>query len=138
MWHNVKWGNSIEGKMGWIYLWRSILVSILLHFHGIIFETLLLTLTDDIFETGAYRVPSKSQNSTVLGQGGLSSTQCSNPSRACRWHHPFGTNNYPPFRHSTQNQVQGVLCLRGFLRLWKNNHVSRKPCKRRSDIVLNG
>ena len=23
--------------------------------------------------------------------------------------------------------LQGVLCLRGFLRLWKNNHVSRKP-----------
>ena len=20
-------------------------------------------------------------------------------------HHPFGTNNYPPFRHSTKNQV---------------------------------
>jgi hypothetical protein len=36
-------------------------------------------LTDLIFETGAYGVPS---NSTVLGQGGLSSTQCSNPSWA--------------------------------------------------------
>ena len=35
-------------------------------------------------------------------------------------------------------QVQGVLCLRGFLRLWKNNCISRKPCKRRSDLVLNG
>ena len=34
--------------------------------------------------------------------------------------------------------IQGVLCLRGFLRLWKNNSVSRKPCKRRSDLVLNG
>ena len=32
-------------------------------------------LTDGIFETGAYGVPSKSQNSTVLGQGGPSSTQ---------------------------------------------------------------
>ena len=39
-------------------------------------------LTDGIFETGAYAVPSKSQNSTVLGQGGPSSTQCSNPSWA--------------------------------------------------------
>jgi hypothetical protein len=39
-------------------------------------------LTDGIFETGAYGVPSKSQNSTVLGQGGPSSTQCSNPSWA--------------------------------------------------------
>ena len=29
-------------------------------------------LTDGIFETGAYVVPSKSQNSTVLGQGGSS------------------------------------------------------------------
>ena len=28
-------------------------------------------LTDGIFETGAYAVPSKSQNLTVLGQGGL-------------------------------------------------------------------
>jgi hypothetical protein len=42
----------------------------------------LVTLTDGIFETGAYGVPSKSQNSTVLCQGGPSSTQCSNPSWA--------------------------------------------------------
>ena len=35
----------------------------------------LWALTDGIFETGAYRVPSKSQNPTVLGQGGPSSTQ---------------------------------------------------------------
>ena len=34
--------------------------------------------------------------------------------------------------------LQGVLCLRCFLRIWKNNRVSRKPCKRRSDLVLNG
>ena len=46
---------------------------------------LKLPLTDDIFETGAYRDPSKSQNSTVLGQGGSSSTQ-SNPSWAFCWH----------------------------------------------------
>ena len=39
-------------------------------------------LTDGIFETGAYGVPSKSQNPTILGQGGPSSTQCSNPSWA--------------------------------------------------------
>ena len=39
-------------------------------------------LTDRIFETGAYGVPSKSQNPTVLDQGGPSSTQCPNPS--CR------------------------------------------------------
>jgi hypothetical protein len=38
-------------------------------------------LTDGIFETGAYGVPIKSQNPTV------------------------GTNNYPPFRNSTKNQV---------------------------------
>ena len=30
------------------------------------------TLTDGIFETGAYGVPSKSQNPTILGQGGPS------------------------------------------------------------------
>ena len=39
-------------------------------------------LTDGIFETDAYAVPSKSQNSAVLGQGVLSSTQCSNSSWA--------------------------------------------------------
>ena len=38
-----------------------------------------MLLTDGIFETGAYGVPSKSQNATVLSQGGPSSTQCSNP-----------------------------------------------------------
>ena len=36
-------------------------------------------LTDGIFETGAYRVPSKSQNPIISGQGGPSNTQCSNP-----------------------------------------------------------
>ena len=40
-------------------------------------------LTDGIFETGAYGVPSKSQNPTVLGQGSPSSTQCSKPSCTC-------------------------------------------------------
>ena len=64
-----------------------------------------LLLTDGIFETGAYAVPCKSQNLTVLGQRGLSSTQYSNPSWACHWHHPFGTINYPPFRHTSKNQV---------------------------------
>ena len=59
-------------------------------------------LTDGIFKTGAYRVPSKSQNPTVLGQGGPSSTKCSNPSWACRLHHTFGTNNNSPFPHSTK------------------------------------
>ena len=39
-------------------------------------------LTDGIFETGAYRVPSKSQNPAILGQGGTFSIQCSNPSWA--------------------------------------------------------
>ena len=68
-------------------------------------EILDLTLTDGIFETGAYGVPSKSQNPTVLGQGGPSSTQYSNPSWACCWHHRFGTINYPPFRYSTKNQA---------------------------------
>jgi hypothetical protein len=63
------------------------------------------TLTDDIFETGAYEAPSKSQNPIVLGQGGPPFIQSSNPSWACSWHHLFGTNNYPPFRHSTKNLV---------------------------------
>ena len=61
-------------------------------------------------KTGAYGVPSKSQNPTVLGQGGLFSTQCSNPSWACHWHHLFRTNNYPPFRHSTQNMEFVKVC----------------------------
>ncbi len=62
-------------------------------------------LTDGIFETGGYTVPCKSQNSTILGQSGLSSAQYQNPSWACHWHHPFGTINYPPFRHTSKNQV---------------------------------
>ena len=39
-------------------------------------------LTDGIFETDAHGVPSKSQNPTILGQGGPSSTRCSNSSWA--------------------------------------------------------
>ena len=46
-------------------------------------------LTDGIFETGVYAVPSKSRNSTVLGQGGSSSIQCSNPSWTYHWQHSF-------------------------------------------------
>ena len=34
--------------------------------------------------------------------------------------------------------IHEVLCLRSFLRLWKKKRVSRKPCKWRSDLVLNG
>jgi hypothetical protein len=94
-------------------------------------------LTNGIFETGSYGVLSKSQNPSVLGQGGPSkgqlilkqncravtspkkrflgevmarnfclltlSTQSSNPSWA--WHHPFSTNNYPPFRHIAKSQT---------------------------------
>ena len=64
------------------------------------------SLTGGIFETGAYRVPSKSQNSTVLCQGGPSSSnKCSNPSWAWRRCHPFGTNHYPPFQPTIKNQV---------------------------------
>ena len=40
------------------------------------------TLTDGIFETGAYVVPSKSQITTILGQDGSSSTQCSQTGHA--------------------------------------------------------
>ena len=39
-----------------------------------------LNLTDTIFESCPYRVPSKSQNPTILGQRGLTSTQWSHPS----------------------------------------------------------
>ena len=53
----------------------------------------ILQNSDGIFETGAYRVPSKSQNPTVLGQGGPYSTQCSNLAGhtvgTIRWHHPL-------------------------------------------------
>ena len=54
-------------------------------------------LTGSIFETGAYGVPSKLQNPTILGQCGPFSTQCSNPSWACCWRHPIGISNYPAF-----------------------------------------
>ena len=54
-------------------------------------------LKDGIFETGAYGVSSKSQNPIVLGQSGPSSSQYSNSSWACHWHHPFDIKNYPPF-----------------------------------------
>ena len=40
----------------------------------------VVLLTDGIFETGEYGVPSKSQNPTVLGQGGSCSTHSSNSS----------------------------------------------------------
>ena len=33
---------------------------------------------------------------------------------------------------------EGVLCLRCILRLWRNDHISRKQCKGESDLVLNG
>ena len=35
-------------------------------------------------------------------------------------------------------QENRKVCLPKFLRLWKNNCVSRKSCKRRSDLALNG
>ena len=41
--------------------------------HALKFDVTCVHLTDGIFETSAYRVPSKSQNPTVLGQGGPSS-----------------------------------------------------------------
>ena len=79
----------------WRYFWNILQY---LNWHSeklidYILEWLILggLLTDSIFETGAYRVPSKSLNPTVLGQGGPCSTQCSHPSRACCWRHPFDT-----------------------------------------------
>ena len=38
---------------------------------SLLFPKVLEGLNSGIFETGAYAVPSKSQNSTVLGQGDL-------------------------------------------------------------------
>ena len=43
-------------------------------------------ITDGILETGALGVLRKSQNPTVLGQDGSSSTQCSHASWECHWH----------------------------------------------------
>ena len=40
-------------------------------------------------------------------------------------------------KYNKNASIQGVLCLRCFSRLRKNS-VSRKPCKQRSDLVLNG
>jgi hypothetical protein len=66
---------SMDLEVHSLYSWtKSALMYFILSFH--------LILTDGIFETGAYGVPSKSQNPTILGQGGPSSTQCSNPSWA--------------------------------------------------------
>ena len=54
-----------------------------LEFIGLVINCLWCTikeywcdLKDGIFETDAYRVPSKSQNPTVLDQVGPASTQC--------------------------------------------------------------
>ena len=70
-----------------------------------------INLTDDIFEIGAYGVPSKSQNPAVLGQGGSSSTQCSNPSWTCRLRCgnvvPDGTNwQLAPYCYITNEWCQ--------------------------------
>ena len=53
----------------------------------------MYSLTDGIFETGAYGVPNKSQNPTVLDQGGPSRAQCSHPCWAC---HPIATIHLTP------------------------------------------
>ena len=79
----------------------------------------MFSLSDGIFETGAYGVPSISQNPTVLGQGSPSSAQCLNPSWACHCHYRFGTINYPPFRHSIENQVfNPTLDFLFFAKIW--------------------
>ena len=55
-----------------------------------------MPLTDGIFETGAYGVPSKSQNPTVLGQDLVPNVQTLAG-------HDVGTNNYPPFQPTIKN-----------------------------------
>ena len=64
-------GNPL-GKLAWLF--------------DTVYDKVSKTLTEGIFETGAYGVPSRSQNPTVLDQGGPSSTLCSNSSLAFVWH----------------------------------------------------
>ena len=52
----------------------TLLLILSFFFFTLFLKSCTLLLTDGIFETGAYGVPSKSQNSTVLCQGGPSST----------------------------------------------------------------
>ena len=61
-----------------------------------ILTNITVPLTDDIFETGAYGVPSKSQNPTVLGQDLVPNVQTLAG-------HDVGTNNYPPFQPTIKN-----------------------------------
>ena len=63
-----------------------------------ILTNITVPLTDGIFETGAYGVPSKSQNPTVLGQDLVPNVQTLAG-------HDVGTNNYPPFQPTIKNQV---------------------------------
>ena len=53
-------------------------------------------LTDGIFETGAYGVPSKSQNPTVLDQGGPSSHLVPNVQTLAGHVHLAPTMNFCP------------------------------------------
>ena len=50
----------------------------------------------------------------------------------------IGYSGVALFKKDLYSTGPGILCLHCFLRLWKNNHVSRKPRKQRSDLVLNG
>ena len=60
-------------------------------------------LNQTIFETGVMETLTKSQNSTVLDQGVLASTQRSHPSGFCIWCCLFGDNGYSPFKSTTKN-----------------------------------
>ena len=60
--------------------------------------------------------PTKSQNQTILGQGGPYSTQCSKPNWACSWHHPFGTIRLAPTTtlhfdtvHKTKYRMRAII-----------------------------
>ena len=46
----------------------------------------------------------KSQNTTILGQGGLASTQWSHPIRFRHMRPSFGGNGNPIFKRTAQNQ----------------------------------
>ena len=112
----------------WFFLWIS---------------NYLNGLTEGIFETGAYGVPSKSQNPTVLGYGGPSSTQCSNPSWACHFATVLKTKNgwvlwftwysvctifkNSSFKTALWNLVANLVKIRMLLQTWFQPSVAKLP-----------
>ena len=76
----------------------------------------LTPLKDGIFESGAYGVPSKSQNPTVLGLSGPSSTQCSNPGHdICAIHLAPTTKAKSNYCGSAENPAHQKFCIHFFI-----------------------